>query len=55
MTAAVLEEDGSISIIPKEGTDIRRVPRRFRQFKNRAVRERGFGVLDRFAVLFVTG
>ena len=35
VTAAVLEEDGSISIIPKEGTDIHRVPRRFRQFKNR--------------------
>ncbi len=35
VTAAILEEDGSISIIPREGTDIRRVPRRFRQFKNR--------------------
>jgi len=35
VTAAVLEEDGSISIIPKEGTQIRRVARRFRQFKNR--------------------
>ena len=35
VTAAVLEEDGSISIIPKEGTNVRRVPRRFRQFKNR--------------------
>jgi uncharacterized membrane protein YcaP (DUF421 family) len=34
VTAAVLEEDGSISIIPKEG-NIRRTPRRFRQFKNR--------------------
>ena len=33
--AAVLEEDGSISIIPKEGGTIRRMPRRFRQFKNR--------------------
>ncbi|HEV2010098.1 MAG TPA: YetF domain-containing protein [Candidatus Limnocylindria bacterium] len=35
VTAAVLEEDGSISIIPKDGTKIRRIPRRFRQFKNR--------------------
>lgn len=35
VTAAVLEEDGSISIIPKEGTTIRRSPRRFRQFRNR--------------------
>ena len=35
VTAAVLEEDGSISIIPKEGTTVRRTPRRFRQFKNR--------------------
>jgi uncharacterized membrane protein YcaP (DUF421 family) len=35
VTAAVLEEDGSISIIPKEGTTMHRVPRRFRQFKNR--------------------
>jgi len=35
VTAAVLEEDGSISIIPKEGTHMHRVPRRFRQFKNR--------------------
>jgi uncharacterized membrane protein YcaP (DUF421 family) len=35
VTAAVLEEDGSISIIPKEGTTMRRVPRKFRQFKNR--------------------
>jgi uncharacterized membrane protein YcaP (DUF421 family) len=34
VTAAVLEEDGSISIIPKEG-NIHRTPRRFRQFKNR--------------------
>jgi uncharacterized membrane protein YcaP (DUF421 family) len=33
--AAVLEEDGSISIIPKEGTTIRRSARRFRQFRNR--------------------
>ena len=33
--AAILEEDGSISIIPKEGGTIRRMPRRFRQFKNR--------------------
>jgi uncharacterized membrane protein YcaP (DUF421 family) len=35
VTAAVLEEDGSISIIPKEGMKVRRIPRRFRQFKNR--------------------
>ena len=35
VTAAVLEEDGSISIIPREGTKLHRVPRRFRQFKNR--------------------
>ena len=35
VTAAVLEEDGSISIIPREGTELHRVPRRFRQFKNR--------------------
>jgi uncharacterized membrane protein YcaP (DUF421 family) len=35
VTAAVLEEDGSISIIPKEGMRVRRIPRRFRQFKNR--------------------
>jgi uncharacterized membrane protein YcaP (DUF421 family) len=35
VTAAVLEEDGSISIIPKEGSSVRRTPRRFRQFKNR--------------------
>ena len=35
VTAAVLEEDGSISIIPKEGTTIRRSARRFRQFRNR--------------------
>ena len=35
VTAAVLEEDGSISIIPKEGSNVHRVPRRFRQFKNR--------------------
>src|SRR5258708_7314458 len=35
VTAAVLEEDGSISIIPKDGTKIHRIPRRFRQFKNR--------------------
>jgi uncharacterized membrane protein YcaP (DUF421 family) len=33
VTAAVLEEDGSISIIPKDGTKIRRVPRRIRQFR----------------------
>ena len=35
VTAAVLEEDGSISIIPRQGNDVHRVPRRFRQFKNR--------------------
>ena len=35
VAAAVLEEDGSISIIPKEGGTIRKMPRRFRQFKNR--------------------
>lgn len=35
VAAAVLEEDGSISIIPKEGTAVRRSPRRFRQFRNR--------------------
>lgn len=35
VTAAVLEEDGSISIIPKDGTRVRRSPRHFRQFRNR--------------------
>ncbi|HEV2251498.1 MAG TPA: YetF domain-containing protein [Candidatus Limnocylindria bacterium] len=35
VTAAVLEEDGSISIIPREGTKVRRTARRFRQFRNR--------------------
>jgi uncharacterized membrane protein YcaP (DUF421 family) len=35
VTAAVLEQDGSISIIPKEGTAVRRSVRRFRQFRNR--------------------
>ena len=35
VAAAVLEEDGSISIIPKEGTTVRRSPRHFRQFRNR--------------------
>jgi uncharacterized membrane protein YcaP (DUF421 family) len=35
VTAAVLEEDGSISIIPKQGSTVRRSPRRFRQFRNR--------------------
>jgi uncharacterized membrane protein YcaP (DUF421 family) len=35
VTAAVLEEDGAISIIPRDGTRIHRIPRRFRQFKNR--------------------
>ena len=33
--AAVLEEDGSISIIPKDGTKVRRSARHFRQFRNR--------------------
>ena len=35
VTAAVLEEDGSISIIPKEGGRIRRTTRHLRQFKQR--------------------
>jgi uncharacterized membrane protein YcaP (DUF421 family) len=35
VAAAILEEDGSISIIPKEGGRIRRTPRRFRQLRNR--------------------
>ncbi|MDP9245575.1 MAG: DUF421 domain-containing protein [Chloroflexota bacterium] len=35
VTAAVLEEDGSISIIPKSGDKVRRSPRHFRQFRNR--------------------
>ena len=35
VAAAVLEEDGSISIIPKEGGKVHKMPRRFRQFKNR--------------------
>jgi len=35
VAAAVLEEDGSISIIPKSGGKIGRTPRRFRQFRNR--------------------
>lgn len=35
VAAAVLEEDGSISIIPKEGAKIHKMPRHFRQFKNR--------------------
>jgi uncharacterized membrane protein YcaP (DUF421 family) len=34
VTAAVLEEDGSISIIPKDGTTVGRSRRRFRQFRN---------------------
>jgi uncharacterized membrane protein YcaP (DUF421 family) len=34
VVAAVLEEDGSISIIPKDGTKVRRSPRHFRQFRN---------------------
>ena len=34
VTAAVLEEDGSISIIPKDGATVVR-SRRFRQFRNR--------------------
>ena len=33
VAAAILEEDGSISIIPKEGGKIRRSNRRIRQFK----------------------
>ncbi|HUQ16966.1 MAG TPA: YetF domain-containing protein [Candidatus Saccharimonadales bacterium] len=33
VAAAVLEEDGSISIIPKEGGTVHRGPRRIRQFK----------------------
>ncbi len=33
VTAAVLEEDGSISIIPREGTKVRRSARKFRQFR----------------------
>lgn len=35
VAAAVLEEDGSISIIPKEGSKVHRMPRHFRQFRNR--------------------
>ena len=35
VTAAVLEEDGSISIIPKEGGRVRRSHRHLRQFKQR--------------------
>ena len=35
VAAAILEEDGSISIIPKEGNRIARTPRRFRQMRNR--------------------
>ncbi|MDQ6858217.1 MAG: DUF421 domain-containing protein [Chloroflexota bacterium] len=35
VTAAVLEEDGSISIIPKSGDKVRRSARHFRQFRNR--------------------
>lgn len=34
VAAAVLEEDGSISIIPKQGGKIGRTPRRIRQFRN---------------------
>lgn len=34
VVAAVLEEDGSISVIPKEGSKIGRSPRHIRQFKN---------------------
>ena len=34
VTCAILEEDGSISIIPKEGSNVHRIPRRFRQFRN---------------------
>ena len=32
---AVLEEDGSISIIPKEGSTVHKMPRHFRQFRTR--------------------
>ena len=35
VAAAVLEEDGSISVIAKKGGRVGRSPRRFRQFKNR--------------------
>ena len=35
VAAAVLEEDGSISIIPKDGGKVHKMPRRFHQFKNR--------------------
>ena len=35
VAAAVLEEDGSISIIPKEGSKVHKMPRHFRQFRNR--------------------
>lgn len=35
VTAAILEPDGSISIIPKEGGKIRRSHRRIRQFRQR--------------------
>ena len=35
VTAAVLEEDGSISIIPKSGDKVGRSPRHIRQFRNR--------------------
>ncbi len=35
VAAAVLEEDGSISVIPKEGSTVHRVPRHIRQFRNR--------------------
>lgn len=33
LSAAILEPDGSISIIEKKGERVRRTPRRFRQFK----------------------
>lgn len=33
LSAAILEADGSISIIEKRGERVRRTPRRFRQFK----------------------
>ena len=36
VTAAILEPDGSISIIPKEGGRVRRSHRRIRQFRQRS-------------------
>jgi len=35
VSAAILEPDGSISIISKEGQRVHRTPRRFRQFRHR--------------------